>query len=66
MPGIDHPIGQSPTRSARVCGRRWTDATQCTSGGEHVCWRTSPEHRSHICTCEAVELQSTGVVITGH
>ena len=39
-----------------VCGYRWTGAVPCEAGADHECWRTSSEHRSHLCTCEAVEL----------
>jgi hypothetical protein len=41
-----------------VCGHRWADETACRSGTEHSCARTSPDHRSHLCTCEAVELRT--------
>jgi hypothetical protein len=43
-----------------VCPHRWAARTDesCTASviGEHVCRRTSPEHRSHHCVCEAVLL----------
>ena len=43
-----------------VCARRWTARTDepCTASvvDEHVCRRTSPEHRSHHCVCGAVLL----------
>ena len=37
-----------------VCGHRWTGPTMCDSGVEHICTRTSPHHRSHMCACAAV------------
>jgi hypothetical protein len=51
--------GDPTHQAARVCGYRWTDEIPCTTEGEHMCWRTSPEHRTHICTCEAIDLRPT-------
>ena len=43
-----------------VCAYRWAASSDkpCTASviGEHVCSRTSPEHRSHHCVCGAVVL----------
>ena len=44
-------------RPATACGYRWTAGPTCSSGDEHVCWRTTPEHRTHLCTCEAIRLR---------
>ena len=46
----------------RACGHRWTGSTPCTNGPAHVCWRTGPEHRTHICICEAVQIRPTSSV----
>ena len=50
-------LGDATYQAARVCGYTWIDEIPCTETGEHMCWRTSPEHRSHICTCEAIDLR---------
>jgi len=43
-----------------VCAHRWAARTDepCTASviGEHVCSRTSAEHRTHHCVCGAVLL----------
>ncbi|MFB9186487.1 hypothetical protein ACFFX1_50910 [Dactylosporangium sucinum] len=40
-----------------TCGQRWTDTRTCQAGPEHRCTRASPDHRSHICACHAVQLR---------
>jgi hypothetical protein len=50
-------LGDPTHQAARVCGYTWIDEIPCTASGEHMCWRTSPEHRTHICTCEAIDLR---------
>lgn len=42
-----------------ACGYRWPGSTLYTASGDHRCWRTSPEHRSHLCTCGAIELPAS-------
>ena len=49
-------FGDPTHQAARVCGYTWIDEIPCTANGEHMCWRTSPEHRTHLCTCEAIDL----------
>ena len=58
MPRITSANSEFSTSIQRACGYRWSDDVVCSSTGVHVCWRTSPEHRSHICTCEAIELRT--------
>jgi hypothetical protein len=60
---INGGVGDGNRPVARICGHRWTDEVGCTDAGEHVCWRTSREHRSHICTCEAIELRSGALAV---
>lgn len=40
------------------CGHNWIGSTACASGSAHLCSRTSPDHRSHLCSCQAVELRT--------
>ena len=59
MPRGNSGLGEAAQQVARICGHRWTDDVTCTGGnGEHVCWRSTPEHRTHLCTCEAIELRA--------
>jgi len=49
----------SPAEQADgVCGYQWTDHRTCDSGSAHVCSRTRADHRSHLCSCQAVELRT--------
>jgi hypothetical protein len=52
-----------------VCAHRWPAVGDepCTASvvGEHVCSRTSPEHRSHHCVCGAI-LRPIGRAATDH
>jgi hypothetical protein len=43
----------------RTCGYRWYDEQPCADAESHECWRASPEHHSHMCTCEAIELRTS-------
>ncbi len=58
MPRIAGANSEFTMSSQRACGYRWSDDVVCSSTGVHVCWRSSPEHRSHICVCEAIELRT--------
>lgn len=53
-----------PTDCQTICAHRWASANAdepCTASvnGEHICSRTSPEHRSHDCVCGATLLPIT-------
>ena len=49
---------RQPGLTEGTCGHRWVGLRACDLGPEHGCSRTSPEHRSHLCTCQAVELRT--------
>ena len=40
------------------CGYEWTDHRACDAGSAHVCSRIRADHRSHLCSCQAVELRT--------
>ena len=44
-----------------ACGHRWASPTVCDSGVEHICTRTSPHHRSHMCACLAVDFRRSPI-----
>jgi hypothetical protein len=44
-----------------ACGHRWTGPAVCDTGVEHMCTRTSPHHRSHMCACLAVDFRRSPV-----
>lgn len=41
-----------------ACGYQWSDHRTCDSGSAHVCSRIRADHRSHLCSCQAVELRT--------
>ena len=57
---------REPGAAARGgCGYRWTNGTPCHTGSHHPCARTSPDHRTHMCPCEALELRTATHVPLG-
>ena len=40
------------------CGYEWTDDRACDTGSAHVCSRIRADHRSHLCSCQAVEMRT--------
>ena len=40
------------------CGYEWTDQRACDAGSAHVCSRIRADHRSHLCSCQAVEMRT--------
>jgi hypothetical protein len=59
MPRGTNGLGDTAQPVSHICRYRWTDDVNCTGGENHVCWRTTPDHRTHLCTCEAIELRTT-------
>jgi hypothetical protein len=41
-----------------ACGYQWTNDKACDPGTEHLCSRIRADHRSHLCSCQAVELRT--------
>jgi hypothetical protein len=62
--GADSYDSVTPAPAMSACGYRWTAGMTCDAGPEHSCARTSPDHRSHMCRCEAVELRTAAPVGT--
>jgi hypothetical protein len=41
-----------------TCGYQWTNDTACGVRSAHTCSRIRMDHRSHLCSCQAVELRT--------
>jgi hypothetical protein len=48
-----------------TCAYRWTDAAACPAGDEHSCSRMSQDHRTHLCSCNAVDVQPSNRLRVG-
>ena len=48
---------QSSETTCQPCRYSWSDETDCIADAEHVCWRSSPGHRTYLCTCGSIQVR---------